>query len=42
MVKSTENVPVSVSVECRKASYYYIRIVQADNEEAISSPIWVN
>lgn len=25
-----------------KASYYYIRIVQADNEEAISSPIWVN
>ena len=25
-----------------KATYYYIRIVQANNEEAISSPIWVN
>ena len=22
--------------------YYYVRIVQDDNEEAISSPIWVN
>ena len=26
----------------RKAVYYYIRIVQKNNEEAISSPIWVN
>jgi hypothetical protein len=25
-----------------KATYYYIRIVQANNEEAISSPIWIN
>ncbi|MFB0555409.1 MAG: DUF3604 domain-containing protein [Phycisphaerae bacterium] len=25
-----------------KATYYYMRIVQANNEEAISSPIWVN
>jgi hypothetical protein len=25
-----------------KAAYYYIRIVQENNEEAISSPIWVN
>ncbi|MFV1968943.1 MAG: DUF3604 domain-containing protein, partial [Pirellulaceae bacterium] len=23
-------------------SYYYVRIIQADHEEAISSPIWVN
>ena len=22
--------------------YYYVRILQIDNEEAISSPIWVN
>ena len=22
--------------------YYYVRVLQADNEEAISSPIWVN
>jgi len=25
-----------------KATYYYIRIIQANNEEAISSPIWIN
>lgn len=22
--------------------YYYVRLVQVDNEEAISSPIWIN
>jgi hypothetical protein len=26
----------------QKECYYYVRIVQANNEEAISSPIWVN
>ena len=38
-----------VSVEWRdpdfrtdEACYYYVRVLQADNEEAISSPIWVN
>jgi hypothetical protein len=25
-----------------RSRYYYVRIVQEDNEEAISSPIWVN
>jgi len=25
-----------------KATYCYIRTIQANNEEAISSPIWVN
>jgi hypothetical protein len=25
-----------------RPSYYYVRVVQTDNEEAISSPIWVN
>ena len=23
-------------------TYYYVRVMQADNEEAISSPIWLN
>jgi hypothetical protein len=25
-----------------EATYYYVRIVQTDEEEAISSPVWVN
>ena len=25
-----------------QTSYYYVRVIQADKEEAISSPIWVN
>jgi hypothetical protein len=25
-----------------ETSYYYVRVVQEDNEEAISSPVWVN
>ncbi len=25
-----------------KTSYYYVRIVQSDKEEAISSPVWIN
>jgi hypothetical protein len=39
----------SVQLEWRDAdfrsdqpAYYYLRVLQADNEEAISSPIWVN
>ena len=28
--------------DSNKTCYYYIRIVQSNNEEAISSPIWVN
>jgi hypothetical protein len=26
----------------KKETYYYVRLIQEDNEEAISSPIWVN
>jgi len=26
----------------KQECYYYVRVVQSDNEEAISSPIWVN
>ena len=28
--------------QAQKSCYYYVRLLQIDNEEAISSPIWVN
>jgi hypothetical protein len=39
---SSELVWRDADFQADKTSYYYVRIVQANDEEAISSPIWVN
>ncbi|HUT88480.1 MAG TPA: DUF3604 domain-containing protein, partial [Thermoguttaceae bacterium] len=49
VVHKVEPNQVSVNLEWRdpafdpnRECYYYVRVVQDNNEEAISSPIWVN
>jgi hypothetical protein len=49
VVHSVKPNEVSVQLDWRdpdfhadRACYYYVRLVQANNEEAICSPIWVN
>jgi hypothetical protein len=36
------NPAISASLDCLDGEYYYIRVMEADGDEAITSPIWIS
>lgn len=38
----TDHVNIQQSIRCTQGDYYYLHVVQADGDEAITSPIWIS
>ena len=38
----TQNVEITDELATADGDFYYVKVTQADNDEAISSPIWIN